>query len=86
MIHRDIKSSNILIDEAGHARIADFGLALRTGDRWGEAAAFYETPPADDQQMLFGTYGYSSPEHDSSGEVSPGDRSWKAQMSVFEGT
>lgn len=28
LIHRDVKPSNILIDEANHARITDFGLAI----------------------------------------------------------
>src|SRR5271166_4826008 len=29
LVHRDIKPGNILIDAAGHAFVADFGLALR---------------------------------------------------------
>lgn len=68
LIHRDVKSSNILIDKAGHARMADFGLAMRTGHCSGPAAAHFETGPTRDADMLTGTFGYSAPEYESSGE------------------
>lgn len=49
LLHRDLKPSNVMIDGRGHARITDFGLAVRRTD---------DRTPAD----FAGTPAYMSPE------------------------
>lgn len=68
VIHRDIKSSNILIDSNGNARIGDFGLALRGHV---EDVRVKCTPPA-------GTLGYLDP-----GYLAPADLSTKSDVFSF---
>ncbi|ESW13236.1 hypothetical protein PHAVU_008G179300 [Phaseolus vulgaris] len=58
VIHRDIKSSNVLIDEKWKARLGDFGLAFRGH------VADSRVPPA-------GTLGYLDPCYLAPGDLSP---------------
>ncbi|KAJ1284477.1 hypothetical protein BS78_03G207500, partial [Paspalum vaginatum] len=62
IIHRDIKSANILLDDDFEAKVADFGLAKLTND----ALTHIST-------RVMGTFGYMAPEYASSGKLT--DRS-----------
>ncbi|XP_016455994.1 proline-rich receptor-like protein kinase PERK8 [Nicotiana tabacum] len=58
IIHRDIKSSNILLDNNFEARVSDFGLA-----KLAEEAKSHVTT------RVIGTFGYMAPEYASSGKL-----------------
>ncbi|XP_075657566.1 proline-rich receptor-like protein kinase PERK13 [Castanea sativa] len=62
IIHRDIKSANILLDDAFEAQVADFGLAKLANDTHTHVST-----------RVMGTFGYLAPEYASSGKLT--DRS-----------
>ncbi|WCJ24886.1 Protein kinase superfamily protein [Euphorbia peplus] len=59
IIHRDIKSANILIDFNFEAMVADFGLAKLSSDNHTHVST-----------RVMGTFGYLAPEYASSGKLS----------------
>jgi len=71
VLHRDVKPSNIIIDDAGHPHLIDFGIARATGDVTLTAAG-----------MVLGTPDFMAPEVAAGKPASPAADAWQLAATV----
>ncbi len=74
VVHRDVKPHNILIDQEGVAKLADFGIARAI-----ETMVTHGRGPA-------GTFAYMAPEIARTGEASPASDVWSLGATFFAAT
>jgi len=74
VIHRDIKSRNILLTQTGHAKVADFGIAR----------AATATTTGSRSHPILGTPGYMSPEQAKGDRIGPQSDLYSLGVVLYE--
>ncbi len=80
VIHRDVKATNVIVNERGQAKILDFGLAKATTKTIGDESVMELTQAG----VPFGTAGYMSPEQARGGLIDARSDIFSLGIVIFE--
>jgi serine/threonine-protein kinase len=83
IVHRDLKSSNVVITPEGRAKVLDFGLAKRFGSEDSDAEMTRSIDPSAAGQVV-GTLSYLPPEVLRGAQADPRGDIWAAGVMLFE--
>ena len=83
VVHRDLKSGNVVVTEDGRAKVLDFGLARRTVAESGDEALTQE-PTLTDSGIIAGTPPYLAPEVLRGGRANEQSDIWALGVLLYE--
>jgi TolB-like protein/tRNA A-37 threonylcarbamoyl transferase component Bud32 len=84
IVHRDLKSLNVMIAEGGHPKVLDFGIATRTPEHAASDTTVFEPTVAEGHAGIAGTLAYLSPEALRGEEVDARSDLWAFGVLVHE--